>query len=153
WGSMTRKPGQPAEYMGTIYAQVLNDLRMAPSPAEKYPETLSERIWEAIIKKLQQKDYKFDPAFFGTLTEYSQKIAYFFHASLQGTACYAGAARALEQVHGAGLRQGLNADAQCFSFVQLKRGLAEQHCGAAVDILLEKPLCALSSEVGGQKPS
>ncbi len=153
WGSMTRKPGQPAEYMGAIYARVLNDLRMAPSPAEKYPETLSERIWEAIIKKLQQKDYKFDSAFYGMLNEYSQKIAYFFHASLQGTACYAGAARALEHVHQAGLKQGILADAQCFTFVQLRRGLAQQHCSVSVDQLFDRSLRTLSCVVGSRKPS
>src|SRR5262245_41802271 len=35
WGSMSRKPGQPAEYMGEIYRRVLEDLRMAPSKGEK----------------------------------------------------------------------------------------------------------------------
>ena len=27
WGSMSRKPGQPADYMGEIYRRVLKDLR------------------------------------------------------------------------------------------------------------------------------
>src|ERR1019366_1067272 len=123
WGSMSRKPGQPADYMGEIYRRVLSDLRLAPSPGEKHPEILSERLWEAIIKKLNQKDYKYDLNFYGPLSEYSRKMAYFFHASLQGTACYAGAAQALEHVQQMGLKQGLIADAQCFSFVQLQRGL------------------------------
>src|SRR5437016_12820816 len=47
WGSMSRKPGQPAEYLGEIYRRVLTDLRLAPSPGEKHPEIASERIWEA----------------------------------------------------------------------------------------------------------
>jgi FMN phosphatase YigB (HAD superfamily) len=153
WGAMTRKPGQPAEYMGEIYRRVLTDLRLAPSLGEKYPEILSEKIWEAIVKKLQQKGYQFDATFFGGLSEYSQKIAYFFHASLQGTACYDGAAQALEYVHHAGLKQGLIGDAQCFSSVQLQRGLAGQHCGVGVDQMLDRSLRALSCEVGGRKPS
>src|SRR5436305_1929396 len=60
WGSMSRKPGQPSEYMGEIYRRVLSDLRLAPSPGEKHPEILSERIWEAVLKKLNQKGYKYD---------------------------------------------------------------------------------------------
>jgi hypothetical protein len=153
WGSMTRKPGQPAEYMGEMYRRVLADLRLAPSPKEKYPEILSARIWEEIVKKLLKKDYKYDAAFFGPMDEYSRKIAYFFHASLQGTACYDGAAQALESLHHAGLKQGLIADAQCFTFVQLQRGLAKQNCGVGADLLFERSLRALSCEVGGRKPS
>ncbi len=153
WGSMTRKPGQPADYMGDLYKRVLSDLRLTPSPKEKQPELLAERIWEEIVKKLQKKDFKFDIITFGTLTEFSRKIAYFFHASLQGTACYAGAAAAAEQVHQLGLKQGLLADAQCFSFVQLQRGLAQQGSSVDADVLFERPLRTLSCEVGGRKPS
>ena len=92
---MTRKPGQPAEYLGTLYRRALEEQRMLPSPGEKHPEILAERVWESIIKKLLQKEYQFDTGFFGSLNEFSRKVAYFFHASLQGTACYAGAAAAL----------------------------------------------------------
>jgi FMN phosphatase YigB (HAD superfamily) len=153
WGSMTRKPGQPSEYMGEMYRRVMDDLKLAPSPKEKHPEIKSESVWNAIVKKLQQKDYKYDAAFYGPQEEYCRKIAYFFHASLQGTACYAGAAQALEHVHHAGLKQTLLADAQCFSFVQLERGLAGQRCGTPVDQLFDRNLQALSCEVGGKKPS
>jgi FMN phosphatase YigB (HAD superfamily) len=139
--------------MGQMYKKVLDDLRMAASPGEKHPEVLSERLWEGIIKKLQQKDYKFDAGFYGPLSEYCRKIAYFFHASLQGTACYEGAAQALAQVRDAGLKQGIIADAQCFSLVQLQRGLAQQDAGASVDQLFDRSLRSLSCEVGGRKPS
>ncbi len=153
WGSMSRKPGQPSEYMGQIYRRVLTDMQLASSPGEKHPEIVAERIWEAILKKLQQKDYKYDAAFYGAASDYCRKIAYFFHASLQGTGCHDGAAAALEHVHHAGLKQALIADAQCFSFVQLTRGLNQQHCGVGVDQLFNRAWCALSCEVGGRKPS
>src|SRR5947209_12391082 len=126
WGSMSRKPGQPSEYMGQLYTKALTDLRLVPSPGEKYPEIASERIWEDIVKKLLKKDYKFDAGFFGSLNEYSRKIAYFFHASLQGVGAYPGAAAALTELHSRGVRQGLLADAQCFTIVQLQRCLAQQ---------------------------
>jgi FMN phosphatase YigB (HAD superfamily) len=153
WGSMPRKPGQPSEYMGEIYARVLDEQRMAPSPGEKYPEIITERIWESIVKKLLPKDYKFDPSFFGSLNEYARKIAYFFHASLQGTACYDGAALALEHVASLGLRQGLIADAQCITVVQLQRGLARQGATLPADALFDRSLRALSCELGARKPS
>src|SRR5215471_21643718 len=125
WASMSRKPGQPADYMKIIYEQVLDEQRLAP-PGEKHPEVAADRLWESIIKKLFQKDYQFDASFYGSLNEYSRKVAYFFHASLQGTCCYPGAAAALRHVAGAGLAQGLCADGQCFTTVQLQRGLAAQ---------------------------
>jgi FMN phosphatase YigB (HAD superfamily) len=153
WGSMTRKPGQPCEYLAELYDRVLSEQKMAPSPGEKHPELRAERLWEGIVKKLLQKEYKFDVNFFGSLNEYSRKIAYFFHASLQGTACYDGAALALEHIQNCGLRQGLLADAQCFTLVQLQRGLGKQNGGVGLDLLFDRNLRSLSFEQGGKKPS
>src|SRR5437762_10658003 len=106
WGSMSRKPGAPSEYMRHLYAQELL-LHKAPGGSERYPELHSEKIWEALIKKLFQKDYQFDTGFYGSINEYSKKVAYFFHASLQGTAAQPGAAEALKLVADAGLKQGI----------------------------------------------
>src|SRR5262245_47166472 len=103
WASMTRRPGQPSEYLQTVYSQIVDEQRALTSGGERHPEVCSERVWEAILKRLMQKDYRFDAGFFGSLNEYSRKVAYFFHASLQGTACYPGAARALRSVRDAGL--------------------------------------------------
>jgi len=153
WGSMSRKPGQPSEYMGQLYNKALTELRMVASPGEKHPEILSERIWENILKKLLQKDYKFDAGFFGSLNEYSRKIAFYFHASLQGTACYDQAAATLKQLKERGIALGLVADAQCFTVVQLQRGLIAQDAAARADALFDKDLRALSFEVGARKPS
>lgn len=154
WGSMSRKPGQPAEYMKHIYTTVLDEQRLQPAAGEKHPEIAADRIWEAILKKLLQKDYKFDAGFFGSLNEFSRKVAYFFHASLQGTACYPGCAQALRHVADAGLAQGLLADGQCFSTVQLQRGLAAQEgAGPALDEVIPPPLRVLSCEVRARKPS
>jgi FMN phosphatase YigB (HAD superfamily) len=153
WGSMSRKPGQPSEYMGQLYQKALTDLRLVPSPGEKYPEVAVERVWEDILKKLLKKDYKFDAGFFGSLNEYSRKVAYFFHASLQGTACYPGTAAALAGLHARGVAQGLLADAQCFTIVQLQRGLAAQDESARLDELIDPGLRVLSCEEKARKPS
>jgi hypothetical protein len=152
WASMSRKPGQPSEYMQTIYSQILAEQRTAVG-GERHPEVCSERVWEAILKRLFQKDYKFDAGFFGSLNEFSRKVAYFFHASLQGTACYEGAAQATRAVRDAGLAQGLLADGQCFTPVQLQRGLSKQDDEANLDELLSDGLTVLSCDVRGRKPS
>jgi FMN phosphatase YigB (HAD superfamily) len=153
WGSMSRKPGQPSQYLGQIYANVLTEQKMTGVPGEKFPEVSSDRVWEAVIKKLLQKDYKFDAGFFGSLNEFSRKVAYFFHASLQGTACYPGAAEAVRAVHNAGLVQGLVADGQCFTAVQLQRGLSSQGEEGSLDDLLDPELRVLSYEQRSRKPA
>src|SRR5262245_4368117 len=153
WSSMSRKPGQPAEYMGQLYQRALDEQRLAPAAGgEKHPELYAEKIWDNIFKKLLQKDYKFDAGFYGSANEYVRKIAYFFHASLQGTALYPGAVHAIESLTTFGLAQGLLADAQCFTLVQLQRGLAASN-GPKVDQAFPTTLRSLSCEVGGRKPS
>jgi FMN phosphatase YigB (HAD superfamily) len=153
WASMSRKPGQPADYMLQQYQKLLIEHRSVPGGGERYPEVVSERIWETILKRLLQKDYKFDASFFGSLNEYSRKIAYFFHASLQGTACYPGAADAIRHSAQAGLKQGLLADGQSFTTVQLQRGLARQDPQASPNAWLTDGLVTLSCDVRGRKPS
>src|SRR5437763_14392972 len=122
WASMTRKPGQPADYLRRVYTDLLTEQRMAPGSNEKNPEVVGERLWEGFIKKLLQKDYQFDAGFYGSLNEFSRKVAYFFHASLQTPVAYSGAADALRHVRGNVRAQGLLADGQAFTLMQLQRG-------------------------------
>jgi FMN phosphatase YigB (HAD superfamily) len=152
WGAMSRKPGQPAEYMREIYKKALDEQRMAPS-TEKHPEILSERVWESIIKRLFQKDYTFDAGFYGSLNEYAQKVAYFFHASLQGTGCYDNAAVAMNAVADRGIRQGLLADGQCFTRAQLGRALGQLDGSIKLDELVPADGRVLSSGHKARKPS
>jgi hypothetical protein len=153
WGSMSRKPGQPSEYMGQIYRQFLTEQQMAGSGAEKYPEVIAEKIWEGVVKRLLQKDYTFDANFYGSLNEFSRKIAYFFHASLQATCACPTAAEAIRHVATAGLVQGLLGDGQCFTTVQLQRGLNAQGGAIRLCDVMPADLRVLSCEVRGKKPS
>lgn len=153
WNSMSRKPGQPSAYMREIYQKGLNDMRLAPSPGERFPEIRSEILWQKIVDKLFQKEYKFDAGFYGSLNEYAKKIAYFFHASLQGTACYPGASEALRTVADKGLAQGLLADGQCFTIVQLLRGLQRQEDGFELNAVIPSSNRWISCEHGCRKPS
>ena len=153
WASMSRKPGQPSEYMKEIYRKVIADLRLAPSPGEKYPEILAERAWVNIIKKLFQKDYKFDAGFYGALNDYSKKVAYFFHASLQGTGCYDGTAETMAELAGRNITQALLGDGQCFTPTQLARGLARQRPDVSLDLMIPPRRRLLSYSTHGRKPS
>lgn len=151
WGSMSRKPGQPAEYLKQMYNKVLFDLRAAIT-GERHPELDAGRVWQEVVKKLMQKDYKFDAGFFGSLNELGRKVAFFFHASSQGTAAYPGAAEAMRAVADAGLSQGLLGDGQCFTPTQLGRALAAQDADIDLDTLATPPLRVLSYQHLVRKP-
>lgn len=148
WASMTRKAGKPSDYLRQVYQDLLVNQRMTAARGE----VVADRVWEAVVKKLLQKDYKFDARSFGSLNEYSAKIAYFFHASLQGTACYPAAAAALGALHSRGVVQGLLADGQGFTAVQLQRGLRQQDPAAELDAWVDPELRVLSYKVGARKP-
>jgi FMN phosphatase YigB (HAD superfamily) len=153
WGSMSRKPGQPADYLRQIYGNLLAEQRTLPTGNERFPEVQVDRLWEAFIKRLLQKDYHFDAGFYGSLNEFSRKVAYFFHASLQGTACYPGAAKALQYLKKAGMAQGVIGNTQFFTWLQLERGLVKQDPGARLDDLIDPELRAGSHEVRARQPS
>jgi FMN phosphatase YigB (HAD superfamily) len=153
WASMSRKPGQPADYLAQLYNMVLLEQKSFPGGGEKYPEVASDRLWEALIKKLLVKEYQWDAGYFGSLNEFSRKVAYFFHSSLQGTACYPGAADALRHVAGLGLAQGLLADGQCFTPTQLQRRLSNQDDSVKLDEFIGADQRWLSYEIRGRKPS
>jgi FMN phosphatase YigB (HAD superfamily) len=153
WLAMPRKPGRPADYLREVYTRLLDEQRVVAGGAEKCPEVAVDRLWEAFVKRLLKKDYTFDAGFYGSLNEFSRKIAYFFHASLQGTACYAGAAAALRHVAASGRVQGLLADGQCFTAVQLRRGLAQHGLAASLDELIDPELRCFSYELRARKPS
>lgn len=153
WQSMSRKPGAPAAYLKELYRKALTALRMTGSGGEKYPEVPSERVWEDIVRKLFQKDYAIDAGVYGALNEFVKKVAYFFHASIQGCGAYPGAAEAIRAVSAAGKLQGLLADGQCFTPAQLLRALRMQDPGFELSDHMPPDLRVLSAEARARKPS
>src|SRR5262245_20584983 len=153
WNSMSRKPGAPSAYMKELYRKALTPLKLAPGGTEKHPEVQAERAWEDIVKKLFQKEYVYDTGLYGSVNEYARKIAYFYHASIQGAGPYPGAADALNLVAGRGVVQGLLADGQCFTPGQLQRCLKQQDPAFELDRVIPAALRIISSEKKAKKPS
>ena len=153
WGSMSRKPGQPADYVQRIYKELLQQQQVVTDRSEKHPEATVDRLWETFIKRLLQKDYQFDPGFYGSLNEFSRKVAFFFHSSLQAVATYPGAATALRYVAELGLRQGLLGNGQSFTAAQLQHALTTQDPEFDLDAAAEPGLRSFSYEVRGKQPS
>lgn len=153
WNSMSRKPGAPAAYMKELYRKALLPLQMAGGGSERYPEVQVERAWEDIVKKLFQKEYSFDTLLYGSINEYARKIAYFYHASIQGVGAYPGAADALKMVAKQGIAQGLLTDGQCFTVGQLRRCLKRQDPSFDLDAVIPPTLRIISAERKAKKPS
>lgn len=153
WKAMSRKPGLPSDYMRVMIEKVVDDLNLQVEKGEKYPELCVERIWEGIIKKLLQNEYVIDAGKYGTLEEYAIKIAYFFHRSLQGVGAQDHAADTIQWIKDHQYWQGLLADGQCFTSLQLKRCIEEQNPQCQIDFSIPPSHRVLSHMVRGKKPS
>ena len=154
WNSMSRKPGAPWEYFLHKYDEVVDRHAMSGTTHRgEAPEINSTEIWRKLITRLQQKDYKFDAAFYGGLDDFCEKVAYYFHSCLQGTAAAPGAVDALTAVAESGRTQGLLADAQSFSVTQMLRALQRQGKLRSPAKLFAPSCFALSYRIGLRKPS
>lgn len=154
WNSMTRKPGAPWEYMLHQVQEIVEEQRMAGTRVKgDVPEVNSAAVWRKIVGRLGKKEYPYDAAELGDEDELSEKIAYFFHASLQGTEAAAGALDTLRSIRDAGFSQGVVADAQCFTVVQLLRAFGAQGRLPTLGDLFTPGCLTLSFQEGIRKPS
>lgn len=153
WQSMSRKPGAPAAQLKEMYQKALTHLRMAGSGGEKHPEVQGERAWDDVVKKLQQKEYTFDALAYGSIDDYAKKIAYFYHASIQGSGPYPGAADAVRMIAEGGRSQGLLADGQAFTAAQLQRCMKVQDPDFETDAYFPAAMRIISGEKKAKKPS
>jgi FMN phosphatase YigB (HAD superfamily) len=154
WHSMTRKPGAPWEYLFSIYERFVEDARLAGTKRKgEVPEVDSASIWRRILDRLAKKEFTYDFEQFGDFDQLSEKVAYFFHESLQGHEAAPMAALTLTRVAEAGLMQGLIANGQCFSVPQLLRDLRLQEPSTPLSILFRPELVVLSHREGVRKPS
>ena len=153
WHSMSRKPGAPAAYMKELFRKALTQLQFAGSGGEKHPEVACERVWDDIVKKLVLKEYAYDASTYGGFDDFTKKVAYFYHASIQGCGAYPNAADALRLVADGGRVQGLLADGQCFTAAQLQRGLNAQSPDFPLTNCVPVKFRFLSAELKARKPS
>lgn len=154
WPSMHRKPGAPWEYLYEQYARMLERRRLSATRRKgDVPEIDAGDIWGQIIEQLEKKDYTWDTGFFGGPREFAEKVAFFFHQSLQATAGTASAHAAVLAVSRAELMQGLLANAQTFSIAQLLRALGSFGKLPPTEELFDNRVLVLSCQQGIRKPS
>jgi len=154
WASMSRKPGKPSAYLLEMYRELVGRRQVGSGASgERHPAVRSDEVWEEIVKRLMKNQYEFDVGFYGSLNQYAEKIAYFFHQSLQTPVAYPGTLEALNWLKDQRVASGLIADGQCFTALQLLRALRVQGKVGAVAEVIDPELMALSCFVGGRKPS
>jgi FMN phosphatase YigB (HAD superfamily) len=154
WNSMSRKPGQPWEYMLRQYKTILEEAGMVSTRRKgDVPELDSRKIWRKIIERLVKNEYAWEESTLGDLDEFAAKVACFFHACLQGTEALPGARDTLLQLMHSGIRCGLLTDAQVFSMPQLLHDFRQQGPIGSLADILSPDLLLLSSQVGLKKPS
>ncbi len=154
WNSMYRKPVAPWKYLHEQYGKFLERQRMASTRQKgDVPEVKSPDIWRQILAQLEEKEYEYDAEFYGDMDELSEKVAYFYHRSLQGVEAAPHALKALESVAQRNFQQGLLADAQPFTLVQLLRCLKAQGPLGPLGNLFQASLLVLSYQQEVRKPS
>jgi FMN phosphatase YigB (HAD superfamily) len=153
WNHMYRKPGPPWQSMIGIYRSTIERLQMKAASRGDFTEVNLVDVWLALTEKLFEKNYVIDEDQYGDVEEFAEKVAYFFHCSLQGLEGRPGATAAMSEVAGRGLVQGLLADAQPFTFVQLLRELAQQGPLPPLYELFRSSALVLSTSCGVRKPS
>jgi len=154
WHSMTRKPGEPWTQLLGKYRGLVEALRMAGTDRRGgSPEIDSRIVWREIIEMLKKKEYEYDRTFYGDEDELSEKIAYFFHASLQGVEASPNALPALRAVADGNAVQTLLGNGQCFTMVQLLRSLREQGDVPPPGELFRFEHLTLSFQEGRRSPS
>jgi FMN phosphatase YigB (HAD superfamily) len=154
WHSMSRKPGAPWEYM-LHQLQNLVDHRAMSGTGHlgEAPEVNLAKVWSRLIDRLRKKDYTWDQKKYGDLPEFSAKVAFFFQSCLQGVRAAPHALEALRHVRAVGCRQGIIADGQVFTLVQLLRGLRGAAPVPPLTKLLSSGCVSLSYQFGVRQPA
>lgn len=154
WYSMSRKPGQPWEYMLRQYSDMIEEARMAGTKKKgDVPEVNSSKVWHKILDRLLKNEYQWDKGQLGDVDALADKVAYFFHASLQGTEAAPFAVETLAELTRQGIRQGLLADGQAFTLPQLQRDFRRQGHFDRLGQVLASDCVVLSTQWGLRKPS
>lgn len=140
WHSMSRKPGEPWQYMASMFQQVL-DAQIGGVMTGKDAVARIDRVWLGVLDRLEKKEYVYDASFYGPPEEFAQKIAYFYLRASQGVTTAPAALATLRTLKEAGLFTGVFGEAQCNTPVQLLRGLAGQGAVSSLEDVFDAGLC------------
>lgn len=150
WQSMTRKPGEPWQYMQTMIRQLVDKMMAATMSDEMRGELLFESVWQGVLGRLMQKEYTYDVGMYGNAADYSRKIAYFCLRASQGVTLLPNELPTLRLLASRAV-QAIHANGQTASSVQLLRALAQQHKLESLSELFDRDLSFWSCALGCRK--
>ncbi len=154
WQSMTRKPGPPGEQILLQFDNIHHDLKLTSSQSRgDISEVDSSAIWNKILGMLAHKGYGYDVDFYGDVDELSDKMAYYFHANVQGVAANPNALKTMLTISRSPMLQSLLSNAQAFTLVQLLRALKQQGTLPPLGKLIDLRYMTLSFQARARKPS
>ena len=154
WNHMYRKPGPPWQSMISQYKDYAERMGMqAPQRRGDFTDIDIVELWMRIVDRLFEKEYSFDESLYGTLPEFCEKIAWFFHCSLQGIEARPGACQAMTDISGAGVLQGLLTDGPGFTLIHTLRALSRQGTLPPLFELFRPETLVYSASLGVRKPS
>lgn len=153
WNYLYRKPGPPWQSLIGIYCSTVERMQMRAVAAGDTPEVNLVDVWAGLIIKLLEKDYPIDEGRYGPPEAFAEKVAYFFHCSLQGLSARDAAAEVARYITEVGYVQGCLADGQSFTSLQLQRCLSQQAELPSLAALFRPAALVYSSEFGVRKPS
>ncbi|MEZ6059015.1 MAG: HAD family hydrolase [Planctomycetaceae bacterium] len=154
WHSMYRKPGPPWKSMINQYRDYAQRLSMmAPERRGDFTDVDLVDVWEGIVDRLYDKDYSYDAGIYGDVRQLCQKIAYFFHCNLQALEARCGAVQVMTDLAALEIQQGLLADGQSFTMVQLLRALGAQGTLPPLPTVFCPETILFSHQLGVKKPS
>ncbi len=149
--------GDPAAAAALLYQQykrVFEHLEQAnPATDTEFPQISSAEIWRLLINQMIERGYAYEEARFGDLSAFASKVAYYFHSCFQGVQAVHRAQRAIGMLSNAGFVQGLLAEAQEFSLLELERCFQKQDPSLSLDSLFAPNCRVLSHQFGVRKPS
>lgn len=153
WNYLYRKPGPPWQSLIGVYRSTVERMQMRAVAAGDTPEVNLVDVWAGLIIKLLEKDYPIDEGRYGPPEAFAEKVAYFFHSSLQGLSARDAAAEVARYITEVGYVQGCLADGQSFTTLQLQRCLSQQAELPSLAALFRPAALVYSSEFGVRKPS
>lgn len=153
WNSMIRRPGAPWEVMKQQYDGLIDDAQIRSVTMGETPEIESHKLWGKVVSRLRKNQYNYDSSEYGDETQLAQKIAYFFHASLQGVEASDGALEVLKHLREHGRHTGLLGDGQSFTVEQTLKALRGQGTLDTIQEAFHPDCITLSHELGVRKPS
>jgi FMN phosphatase YigB (HAD superfamily) len=154
WNHMYRRPGPPWQSIISVYRSNVERMTMVGTDRRgDYPEVDLADVWSGIIDRLYEKEFTYDTDLYGDQSEFSEKVAYFFHGNLQAIEARQAAVAAMRELSETGIIQGLLADGQSFTLVQLLRALAAQATLPPLHELFRPETILLSTQLGLRKPS